>query len=108
MTYPLHSGTEMKGFLDGFSFYCCDKYHYQKQHEKERVYDILKFIVYSPSLMKVREGTKGSLEAGTGANTTKEHCLLACFHGLPSLLSYTIHDHQPKDGSISVSCTLPH
>lgn len=62
-----------EGFLDSFSFYCCDKYHYQKQHEKERVSDVLQLIVIERSQGK---DSRRSLEAGTGTNTTKEHCLL--------------------------------
>lgn len=107
MTYPLHSGTKMKGFCMGFLSIAVIN-TIIKSNMRRKGFMTSYSLYYSPSLREVREGTQRSLKAGTGANTTKEHCLLACFHGFPSLLSYAIHDHQPKDGSISVSCTLPH
>lgn len=38
--------------------------------------------------------TGENLEAGTDAETMKEHCLLAC----SSLLSYILQDHLPRGG----------
>jgi hypothetical protein len=41
------------------------------------------------------------MEAGTDAETTEEHHLLAFSHGLLSLLSYSTQDHQPRVTTLS-------
>ena len=40
-----------------------------------------------------------NVEAGAGAEAMEECCLLACFPGLFSLLSYRPQDHQPRNGT---------
>jgi hypothetical protein len=39
------------------------------------------------------------LEAGADTEAMEKCSLLACTHGLPSLLPYKTQDHQPRDGT---------
>lgn len=53
----------------------------------------------SPSLREARAGTQGrNVEAGTEADTTKEHRLLAHSSWLSLLLVYITEDHLPRRG----------
>ena len=48
-----------------------------------------------------------NLEAGADAEVIEGCCLLACSHGLLSLLSYRTQDHQPIDGTTHNSLGPP-
>jgi hypothetical protein len=49
-----------------------------------------------------------NLEAGADAGAIEECCLLACSHGLLSLLSYRTQDYQPLGDTIIMIWGLPH
>jgi hypothetical protein len=69
------------------------KYHDLKVEEKGSLW--LTFPQSSSSLMEARTGTQN--RAGTwsqDADAMEGYCLVACSHGLLSLLSYTAQDHQ--------------
>lgn len=66
-----------------------------KQPEEERVY----FILYFISPIRGRQGRHSS-QAGTAAEAMEESCYQLAPHGLLSLLSYMVQDHQPR-GSTS-------
>lgn len=54
------------------------------------------FSSHTPLQREVRGGTQGRIhEAGAGTEAMEELCLLPFFHGLLSLPSYVIYDHQP-------------
>jgi hypothetical protein len=61
---------------------------------------------HCPSVKEVRAGTQtghGSLKAGADAEAMEEYCLLACSHGLLSLLFYRAQDHQDKGDPFTIS-----
>ena len=77
-------GTFEKDYLWVFvlSFLILFKTQWPKTTEAEE-FGSLTFPQYSPSLSEVKAGTQGrNLEAETEAETTEEHCLVACFFWL--------------------------
>lgn len=59
-------------------------------------------------LRKLKAGAQDrKLEAGIVAETMEKHCLLACFQGLLSLISYTSQDHQSWSRTTLTHCWLP-
>ena len=64
-------------------------YHDQKQPGEERVYISAHSFTLQPTIHEVSVGAKGrSLEAGSDAETTVEHCLLVCSLWLNLLFSF--------------------
>ena len=78
---------------------CCDKNIDQKQLGEERV---------CPATL-ITKGSQGrSLEAGTEAETTEEHGLLACCPCFLSLLFYITLDHLHRVAPPIVGWVSPH
>ena len=67
----------------------------KKQVVEERVYSAYIFTLLFIA-KEVRTGTQADQEAGADAEAMEGCFLLACFPGLPSLLSYRTQEHQPK------------
>lgn len=69
------------------------KHHDQSNMESE---------VASSFQLLVHHSGKSGQEHRTGS-WRKESCLLACYHHLLSLVSYSTQDHQPRSGSTKVT-----
>lgn len=84
--------------------YCCDKAQDHNKLEEGRAY-----LAYTSSQKEVRaEAQDRNLEVGTEAEVMPGCCLLACCHGLFSLLSYNTQDTSPVVALPVGSWALPH
>ena len=77
-------------------------------NQKQRGEEVVSFNPLTLSTTAHHGGSQGrNLEAGTEAGALEEHCLLACSHGLLSLLSCSAQDHPLRGGPSHSRLGLP-
>lgn len=88
--------------------YCCDKAQDHNKLEEGRAYLAYTSASHSSQKEVRAEAQDRNLEVGTEAEAMQGRCLLACCHGLFSLLSYNTQDTSPVVALPVGSWALPH